>query len=161
MYQLFEILYQSNMQRENIGAVETVREPVWSWLQEHCASFAPMTAVAVFSNIFTMNALRFNWWPEVTFFIQQCNQSFCSLCRDQIVKSTSLVVLYITCPNRITAQYENYVCEAVLPNSRPLYCDLSEKHSGDILQYTFTVSLQHFITSPTFLTIELCANRTN
>ena len=98
---------------------------------------------------------------EVTFFIQQCNQSFCSLCRDQIVKSTSLVVLYITCPNIITTQYENYVCEAVLPNSRPLYCDLSEKHSGDILQYTFTVSLQHFITSPTFLTIELSANCTN
>ena len=77
------------------------------------------------------------------------------------MKSKSLVVLYITCPNIITAQYENYVCEAVLPSSRLLYCDLSEKHSGDILQYTSTVSLQHFITSPTFLTIELCANFTN
>ena len=36
-----------------------------------------------------------------------------------------------------------------MPNSRPLFCDSCQRHSGDIS------ALQHFVTMPKFLTIEL------
>lgn len=98
--------------------------------------------------IYLPNALRDSTdGLKSLFLILQCNQSLCS----------SIVLLNITSPNKITTQFENHVCEAVLPNTRPLNRDLCEKHSGNIL------SLQHFVTLPTYLTNELtaiCTNRT-
>lgn len=96
--------------------------------------------------IYLPNALRDSTdGLKSLFLILQCNQSLCS----------SIVLLNITSPNKITTQFENHVCEAVLPNTRPLNRDLCEKHSGNIL------SLQHFVTLPTYLTNELTANCTN
>lgn len=106
--------------------------------------------------IYLPNALRDSTdGLKSLFLILQCNQSLCSLSTNQIMKSTSIVLLNITSPNKITTQFENHVCEAVLPNTRPLNRDLCEKHSGNIL------SLQHFVTLPTYLTNELTANCTN
>lgn len=51
----FDIVYQSFIQRENHGAIEIVREPVWSWLRNHCSSFSTISADAVFSDVFRMS----------------------------------------------------------------------------------------------------------
>lgn len=42
--------------------------------------------------------------------------------------------------------------DAILPNSNALYCDICNQHSGNISM------LQHFVTMPTFLTIELSSS---
>ena len=149
----FQVIYESCNQRENLGAVEVVREPVWSLIRSRCPSFSAMTANAVFSDIFTMQT-----FGDLTndlkplFLIQQCNQTCCTLCNNQIVKTTSTIVLYITCPNILPTEFKNCVTEAALPNSRPLFCDSCQRHSGDIS------ALQHFVTIPTFLPIELSSN---
>ena len=146
----FQVIYDSCNQRENLGAVEFVREPVWSLIRDRCASFSAMTANAVFSDIFTMQT-----FGDLTndlkslFLIEQCNQTCCTLCNNQIVKTTGTIVLYITCPNILPSEFKKCVSEAALPNSRPLFCDSCERHSGDIS------ALQHFVTMPKFLTIEL------
>ena len=52
-------------------------------------------------------------------------------------------------------KFDCSVSEAILPNSTTLYCDLCQTYSGDISL------LQHFVTMPTFLTIELSSNYIN
>ena len=52
-------------------------------------------------------------------------------------------------------KFDCSVSEAVLPNSTTLYCDLCQTYSRDISL------LQHFVTMPTFLTIELSSNYIN
>ena len=112
-----------------------------------------MTANAVFSDIFTLSTVGvLSEDLKSLFVVQQCNQSCCTSCGNQIIYSTTIFVLYITCPNIISTQFANHVSEAVLPHSRALYCDSCQKHSGDIS------ALQHFVTLPTFLTIELSSN---
>ncbi|RMX43389.1 hypothetical protein pdam_00026025, partial [Pocillopora damicornis] len=95
-------------QRAIVGAVDVVREPIWSLIRGRCPSFSSMTANAVFSDIFTMQA-----FGDLTsdlkslFLIQQCNQTCCTLCNNQILKTTSTIVLYITCPNILPTEFEN------------------------------------------------------
>ena len=48
--------------------------------------------------------------------------------------------------------FENYVSEAILPSSAALYCDLCQRHCGDISM------LQRFVLLPTFLYLELSSN---
>ena len=55
--EFFDIIHQSCIQREHVGAIEIAREPVWSWLRDHCASFTTMTADALFSDIFRTNTI--------------------------------------------------------------------------------------------------------
>ena len=75
----FQVIYESCTQRGNLAAVEVVREPVWSLIRGHCASFSAMTADAVFSDIFTMQT-----FGDLTndlkslFLIEQCNQTCCT-----------------------------------------------------------------------------------
>ena len=112
----FYIIHQSCIQREHLGAIEVAREPVWSLLRHHCASFTTMSADAVFSDIFRANTIGVLTDDiESMFLIQQCSQSSCSLCRNQIRTNTNIFVLYITCPNIISTQFENYVAEAFFP----------------------------------------------
>ena len=151
--EFFDIIYESCNQREILGAIDIVREPVWLWLRDHCTSFSAMTANAVFSDIFTLSTVGvLSEGLNSLFVVQQCNQSCCGSCGNQIIHNTSIFVLYITCPNMISSQFSNHVSEAVLPHSRALYCDSCQKHSGHIS------ALQHFVTLPTFLTIELSSN---
>ena len=81
-----------------------------------------MTADAVFSDIFTTRA-----FGDLTndlkslFLIQQCNQTCCTVCNNQIVKTTSTIVLYITCPNILPTEFKNCVSKAALPNSSPFF----------------------------------------
>ena len=146
----FQVISEACNQRAIVGAVDVVREPIWSLIRGRCPSFSSMTANAVFSDIFTMQA-----FGDLTsdlkslFLIQQCNQTCCTLCNNQILKTTSTIVLYITCPNILPTEFENCVSEAALPNSSPLFCDACQRHSGDIS------GLQHFVTMPKFLHIEL------
>ena len=137
--EFFDIIHQSCIQREHLGVREIVREPVWSWLQDHCASFTTMSADAVFSDIFRTNTIG-GLTDDIKslFLIQQRNQLSCSLCSNQLVTNTNIFVLYITGPNIISTQLENYVSEAVLPTSTTLYRDSCQKHSGNIS------ALQHF-----------------
>ena len=151
--EFFDVIYESCNQRENLGAIDIVREPVWLWLRDHCSSFSAMTANAVFSDIFTLNTVGvLSEDLKSLFVVQQCNQSCCASCGKQIIYKTGTFVLYITCPNIISTQFANHVSEAVLPHSSGLYCESCQKHSGDIS------ALQHFVTLPTFLTIELSSN---
>ena len=151
--EFFDLIYESCNQRENLGAIDIVREPVWLWLRDHCSSFSAMTANAVFSDIFTLSTVGvLSEDLKSLFVVQQCNQSCCASCDNQIIYNTSIFVLYITCPNIISTEFANHVSEAVLPHSSALYCDSCQKHSGDIS------ALQHFVTLPTFLTIELSSN---
>jgi len=146
----FQVIYDSCNQRENLGAVEVVQEPVWSLIRGRCTSFSAMTADAVFTDIFTMQT-----FVDLTndlkslFVIEQCNQTCCTLCNNQIVKTTSTIVLYITCPNILPTEFVNCVSQAALLSSRPSFCDSCQRHSGDIS------ALQHFFTMPKFLLIEL------
>ena len=120
-------------------------EPVWLWLRDHCTSFSAMTANAVFSDIFTLSTVGvLSEELKSLFVVQQCNQSCCTSCGNQIIHNTSIFVLYITCPNIISTQFSNHVSEAVLLHNRALYCDSCQKYSGDIS------ALQHFVTLPTF-----------
>ena len=143
--EFFDLIYESCNQRENPGAIDIVREPVWLWLRDHCSSFSAMTASAVFSDIFTLSTVGvLSEDLKSLFVVQQCNQSCCSSCGNQIIYNASIFVLYITCPNIISSHFANHVSEAVLPHSRAIYGDIS--------------ALQHFVTLPTFSTIELSSN---
>ena len=51
--EFFDIIYESCNARQNFGAVDIVREPVWSSIRNQCPFFYGMTADAVFSDIFT------------------------------------------------------------------------------------------------------------
>ena len=148
--EFFDIIYESCISRHFSGAVETVREPVWFLIRNHCPSFVGMTAEAVFSDIFTMGTLgTLSDDLKSLLLIQQTSRTICSLCTNQIVKTAGIVVLYITCPNLRPIDFENHVSEAVLPNTRALYCDLCERQTGDISR------MQHFVTMPMFLMTEL------
>jgi len=48
--EFFRVVYESCIRRQNLGAVEVVREPVWSLVRDHCESFFAMTAAAVLSD---------------------------------------------------------------------------------------------------------------
>ena len=122
----------------------TVREPVWGHLREHCNSFASVSTNAVFSDTFRLNTVGAMTELELKslFLIQKSNQSVCSFCSNVLVKETDVFVLYLTFANLLQNQFENYVSEAILPNSSTLYCDLFQQHSGNISL------LQHFVTLP-------------
>ena len=154
--EFFDIIYESCNARRNLGAVNIVREPVWSSIRNCCPSFSAMTDDAVFSDIFTTRTIG-NLSDELKslFLIQQRSQSSCSLCGNQIVKTARIIVLYITCPNLRSTEFKNHVSEAVLPNTSALYCDLCERDSGNIS------AMQHFVTMPNFLMTELSHNCIN
>ena len=133
-----------------------IREPIWAHLRERCNSFASMSANAVFSDIFRLNTVgAMTQELKSLFLIQQSNQSVCSFCSNALVKETNVFVLYLTFANLLQSQFETYVSEAILPNSCRLYCDLCQKHSGDIS------ILQHFVTLPKFLSVELSSHCIN
>lgn len=72
--EFFDIIHQSCIQREHLGAIEVAREPLWSWLRDHCASFGTMSADAVFSDIFRANTIGVLTDDiKSSFLIQQCN----------------------------------------------------------------------------------------
>ena len=153
----FDIIYESCIARQNLGAVDIVREPVWSYIRNFCPSFSAMTADAVFSDIFTIRTLgNLSENLNSLFLIQQTSQKCCTLCGNRIIKTGNIIILYITCSNPISTNLENHVSEAVLPSTRALYCDICQRQSGDIC------GMQHFVTLPTFLNIELssqCVDR--
>ncbi|CAH3186820.1 unnamed protein product, partial [Porites lobata] len=106
--EFFDVIYESCNQRENLGAIDIVREPVWLWLRDHCSSFSAMTANAVFSDIFTLNTVgELSEDLKSLFVVQQCNQSRCASCGNQIIYKTGIFLLYITCPNIISTQFAN------------------------------------------------------
>ena len=156
----FETLYHVCLLLQNSNVhtdLELLREPVWAWLRRHCPSFSDMSANAVFSDIFRLSTVgQMNMELKSLFLIQQTNQSFCCTCNHRITKCTSVFVLYMT-PRNLSRQnkFECLISEAVLPNSTTLYCDLCQTYSGDIS------SLQHFVTMPKFLTIEISSNCIN
>ena len=154
--EFFQTLFEACLQLENHDVqteMTVVREPVWIYLRQHCDSFAAMSADAVFSDIFMLDTDGMMTEElKSLFFIQQSNQSICSSCNNAIIKNTSIFVLYINFPNLLHNQFENYVSEAIPPNSSALYCDFCQEHSGDLSM------LQHFVTLPTFLSVELSSN---
>ena len=146
----FELIYESCIAKQNLGAVDIAREPVWSYIRNFCPSFSAMTADAVFSDVFTMRTLgNLSGNLNSLFLIQQTSHTCCTLCGNRIIKTGNTIVLYITCSNPISKNFENHVSEAVLPSTRALYCDICQRQSGDIC------GMQHFVTLPTFLNIEL------
>jgi len=104
-----------------------------------------MSAHAVFSDIFTLNTVEtMNQQLESLFLIQQKNWSVCSSCNNEIVKNTCIFVIYITCQNLGHSLFENCVCDAILPSSRALFCDMCQHYSGVVSV------LQHFVTQSWF-----------
>lgn len=112
----FQVISEACNQRAIVGAVDVVREPIWSLIRGRCPSFSSMTANAVFSDIFTMQA-----FGDLTsdlkslFLIQQCNQTCCTLCNNQILKTTSTIVLYILlvqifCPLNLKTVFQKLLC---------------------------------------------------
>ena len=154
--EFFDIIYESCSARQNLGAIDIVREPLWSFIRNRCPSFIGMTADAVFSGMFTMRTVA-NLTDDLKslFPIQQRTQSSCSLCGNQMIKTASIIVLYIMCPNLRSADFESHVSEAVPPNTRALYCGSCQTQSGDI------PTMQHFVTMPKFLFTELSPNSIN
>ena len=120
---IFQVIYDSCNRRENLGAVEIVREPVWSLIRGRCTSFSAMTADAVLSDIFTMQT-----FGDLTndlkslFLIEQCNQTCCALRNNQIEKTTSTIVLYIT-----LTEVEGYQTSGF---SKNLHRHLRRKHQS-------------------------------
>ena len=150
------MLLEVCLQLENYNVqteMAAVPEPIWAYLRQHCNSFAAMSADTVFSDIFTLNTVgTMTEELKSLFIVQQTNQSVCSFCNNAIIKKSSVFVVYITSPDLSENSFENYVSEAILPNSSPLYCDLCQRHSGNIAM------LQHLVTLPTFFTVELSSN---
>ena len=130
---------------------------MWSYIRNFCSSFSAMTADAVFSEVFTMRTLgNLNENLNSLFLIQQTSHMCCTLCGNRIIKTGNTIVLYSACSNPISKNFENHISEAVLPSSRALYCDICQRQSGDIR------GMQHFVTLPTFLNVELssqCVDR--
>ena len=154
--EFFNIVYESCNIRLNLGAVELVRQPVWSWIKDHCASFSAMTADAVFSDIFTSRTFGdISEDLKSMFLVKQCNQTLCTLCGSQIINNASIIVLYIRCTAANAYQFDNFVSQAVTPTANRLFCGSCNQYSEDI-----TV-MQHFVTLPTFLSIELTSNFIN
>ena len=157
--EFFQTLFDACLQLENHDVqteMAVVREPVWVYLRQHCNSFTAMSADAVFSDIFRLDTVGMMTEElKSLFLIQQSNQSVCSSCNNAIIKNTAIFVLYINSPNLLHNGLENYVSEAILPNSSALYCDLCQEHSGDLSM------LQHFVILPRFLTMELSSNYIN
>lgn len=122
--EFFQTLFEACLQLENHNVqteMTEVREAVWVYLRQHCNSFAAMSADAVFSDIFTLNTVGMMTEElKSLFLIQQSNQSICSSCNNAIIKNTSIFVLYINSPNLPHNRLENYVSEAILPNSNAL-----------------------------------------
>ena len=137
---MFSVRKQYDLQTD----MTLVREPVWGHLREHCNSFASMSTNAVFSDTFRLNTVGAMTELKLKslFLIQQSNQSVCSFCSNVLVKETDVFILYLTFANLLQNQFENYVSEAILPNSSTLYSDLFQQHSGNISL------LQHFVTLP-------------
>ena len=132
---------------------ENLFGPIWDSVATHLLQ---MSAHAVFSDIFTLNTVgTMNQQLESLFLIQQKNQSVCSSCNNEIVKNTGIFVIYITCQSLGHSVFENCVCDAILPSSRALFCDLCQQHSGVVSV------LQHFVTLPKFLLVELSWNCIN
>jgi len=77
------------------------------------------------------------------------------LCNNEIIKNTSIFVIYITCQNWCHSSFENYVSEAILPSSKALFSGLFQQHSGDVSV------LQYFVILPKFLLIELASTCIN
>ena len=93
-----QVIYELCNQRKNLGAVEVVREPLWPLIRG--PSFSAMITDAVFSDIFTMQTFGdLTNDLKALFLIQQCSQTCCIVCNNQIAKTTGTIVLYITCPN--------------------------------------------------------------
>ena len=130
-----------------------VREPVWAYLRRHCNSFAACSDDAVFSDIFTLNTVgAMTDELKSLFLVQQSNQTVCSSCNNPIVSNTNVFVLYITSLSLNETQFESDICRALLPNSNSLFCHVCRGNFGDIQL------LQHFITLPMFLSVELSSN---
>lgn len=145
-----QVIYESCNQRKSLDAVEVVREPVWPSIRGRCPSFSAMITDAVFSDIFAMQTFGdLTNDLKALILIQPCSQTCCIVCNNQIVETTGTIVLYITCPNILPTEFKNCVSEAALPKSRPLFCDSCRRPSSDIS------ALQHFVTMPNFLPIEL------
>ena len=116
-----------------------MREPVWAWLRQDCPSFTDSSANAVFSDIFRLNTMGpMNMELKSLFLVQQTNQSFCCTCTHLITNFSSVFVLYITSRDLIA-----------------LVCTVIYAYSGNIF------TLQHFVTMPIFLTIELSSDCIN
>ena len=113
-----------------------------------------MSANAVYSNIFTLNTVgAMTQELKSLFLIEQSYQSICSVCNNAVIKKTSIFVLFITSLNLHQKRFESYVSEAILSaKTSALYCDLCREHSGDVQ------TMLHFVTLPTFLTVQLSSN---
>ena len=152
--EFFEMLYTACVQ-VNSGEIlsnqlHSVREPVWAWMRQHCASFTGMSDNAVFSDIFQINTFgELTFGLKSLFLIQHTNHSICSECNQEITKSTDVFVLYITYRHINQNGFESSVSEAMLPNINRLFCVYCQNHSGSV------ASLRHFVCLPTFLMIEL------
>ena len=108
--EFFEILFQACIQLEKYDVLTdmtVVREDVWTYLRQHCNSFASMSADAVFSDIFTLNTVVMTEELKSLFLIQQSNQSICSSCNNAIIKNTSIFLLYITSLNLHYNKFED------------------------------------------------------
>ena len=141
---MFSVRKQYDLQTD----MTLVREPVWGHLREHCNSFASVSTNAVFSDTFRLNTVGAVTGLELKslFLIQQSNQSVCSFCSNvlECKGNRRIYTLLDSVANLLQNQFENYVSEAILPNSSTLYCDLFQQHSGNISL------LQHFVTLPNF-----------
>ena len=68
-----------------------------------------MTADAVFSDVFTMPTLgHLSENLNSLFLIQQTSHTCCTLCGNRIIKTGNTIVLYITCSNPISKNFENH-----------------------------------------------------
>ena len=124
-----------------------VREPVWAWMRQ-CCPFTDMSANAVFSEVFQVNTfgeLTFDW--KSLFPIQHSNHSICSQCNQQIIKSTDVVVLYITHQHIHQNGFESSVSEAMLPNINKL-CSLPKSFWKCCVTTTTPVICTHKYNTP-------------
>ena len=108
-----------------------------------------MSANAVFGDIFQVNTFGELTIDFKSFVIQHTNHFICSQCKQQITKSTDVVVMFITHQHIHQNGFESSVSEAMLPNIDKLCCIHCQNHSGSV------ALLRHLISLPTCLMIEL------
>ena len=94
-----ELLYTACVQVSSgeiyVSQLVSIREPVWAWMRRHCPSFTDMSDNAVFSDIFQVSSFgELTFDLQSLFLIEHTNHSICSVCNQQITKSTDVFLVY-------------------------------------------------------------------
>jgi len=82
--------------RENTSFLREIRDPVWSYLIQHCASFVPRDCNACFSQIFEEQTFGYLNEEEKLFITLRNFESFCVTCENNVSLNSRIFLTVVT-----------------------------------------------------------------